>query len=142
MTQTVEFKQKSHLQQALLDPAWRTLNADTLTGRWLNTNPGTPGLLELLIKLDGHLFKVGAVAAGDNTRIEWPLTDAKALANLEEEAGQRAVALALTFDLGFMTVESHIRVNKGILVVVLFHTFLDNSGRANYVNREFFYRHS
>jgi hypothetical protein len=25
-------------------------------------------------------------------------------------------------------------------VIVVFHTFLDDSGRSNYVNREFFYR--
>ena len=62
------------------------------------------------------------------------------MANLEEEAGQRAVALAATFDFGFMSVESYLRVNKGVLVIVGYYTFLDDSGRSDYVNREFFYR--
>jgi hypothetical protein len=62
------------------------------------------------------------------------------LANLEEEAGQRAVALAADFDLGFMRAETYLRVNKGVLVIVLFVTFRDDSGRSNYLNREFFYR--
>jgi hypothetical protein len=65
---------------------------------------------------------------------------AKALANLEEEAGQRAIALAATFDFGFMTAETYFRVNKGVMVIVLYVTFGDDSGRSNYVNREFFYR--
>jgi hypothetical protein len=62
------------------------------------------------------------------------------LANLEEEAGQRTGALMATFEFGFMRAETHIRINKGVLVVVLFATFLDDSGRSNYLNREFFYR--
>jgi hypothetical protein len=62
------------------------------------------------------------------------------MANLEEEAGQRAVALAATFDFGFMRVESYLRVNKGVLVIVAYHMFLDGSGRSDYVNREFFHR--
>jgi len=65
---------------------------------------------------------------------------ATALANLEEEAGQRAVALSADFDLRFMRAETYLRVNKGVLVIVLFVTFQDNSGRSNYLNREFFYR--
>ena len=59
---------------------------------------------------------------------------------MEEEAGQRAVALAPVFDHGFMRAETYIRVNKGVLVIVLFNTFTDDSGRSSYINREFFYR--
>jgi len=62
------------------------------------------------------------------------------LANLEEEAGQKAVAIAANFDLGFMTAETHLRVNKGVLVIVLVVTFRDDSGRSDYINREFYYK--
>jgi hypothetical protein len=48
--------------------------------------------------------------------------------------------LAAGFDFGFMRSEVYIRVNKGVLVIVLFNTFQDDSGRTNYLNREFFYR--
>jgi hypothetical protein len=140
MTQTLEFKQNSHLHAQLLEPAWRTLNAGKLTGRWLNTDPVTQGLAQIVIKQDGDQFQVSAVGVGADAGIAWPKTTAEALANLEEEAGQRAVALAVTFDFGFMRAEAHIRVNKGVLVIVVYHTFLDDSGRSNYVNREFFYR--
>jgi len=135
-----QFKQNSHLHPSLLEPEWRTLGAAKLTGRWLNTDPETRGLAELLIEQNGGQFSVGAIAVGAGGPIAWPRTAAKALANLEEEAGQRAVALAVTFNFGYMRAQAHIRVNKGVLVIVLFHTFPDDSGRSNYVNREFFYR--
>jgi hypothetical protein len=48
--------------------------------------------------------------------------------------------MTATFDFGFMRADAHIRINKGVFVIVLFATFLDDSGRANYLNREFFYR--
>jgi hypothetical protein len=39
-----------------------------------------------------------------------------------------------------MKAETYIRVNKGVLVIVLFISFRDGSKRSDYVNREFFYR--
>ena len=80
------------------------------------------------------------VGVGAEAPIQWPMATAKAFANLEEEAGQRTIALKADFELGFMTAETYFRVNKGVLVIVLYITFRDNSGRSNYVNREFFYQ--
>jgi hypothetical protein len=140
MTRPFEFRQSGHLDPALTDPAARTLNADKLTGRWANTNRETRGIAEIAIEQDGERFSVSAAGVGADGPVAWPKTEATALANLEEEAGQRAVALAATFDFGFMRAETYFRVNKGVLVIVLFNTFRDGSGRSNYVNREFFYR--
>ncbi|MBC7909846.1 MAG: hypothetical protein H7Y30_05055 [Pyrinomonadaceae bacterium] len=140
MTQPFAFKQSGHLHPALTDPAAKTLNADKLIGRWLNANRETQGIAEIRVEQDGEQFSVSILGVGADGLIEWPQTGARALANLEEEAGQRAVALAATFDFGFMRAETHLRVNKGVLVIVLFITFSDDSGRANYVNREFYYR--
>jgi hypothetical protein len=140
MTQTFEFKQSGHLNPALVDPSARALNADKLTGRWTNTNRETRGVAEITIGESGGRFVVRVFGVGADGPIEWPEAEATALANLEEEAGQRAVALAVNFDFGFMRAETYLRVNKGVLVIVLFNTFMDASGRASYVNREFFYR--
>ena len=140
MTQTFEFKQSGDLDPALSDPATRTLSADKLVGRWANTDTGTKGLYEIVIEQEGDVFVVSAVGVGESGPIEWPKTEAVALANLEEEAGQRTLALAATFDFGFMRAETYLRVNKGVLVIVLFNVFTDDSGRSNYVNREFYYR--
>ena len=134
------FKQNSDLHAALSDPATKTLNASQLVGRWLNTDPGTAGIAEIVIERDGEGFMVSALGAGDDGRIIWPRTKAEVFANLEEEAGQRAVALGVTFDFDFMRAETYLRVNKGVLVIVLFNVFLDESGRSNYIKREFYYR--
>lgn len=139
MTQSLEFKQSGHLNPELSDPSAGTLGADKVTGRWLNTNRQTQGIAECTIEKDGDLFNVSIVGVGADGPISWPIARTKALANLEEEAGQRAFALAPVFDFGFMTTETYIRVNKGVLVIVVFNSFQDDSGRSNYVNREFFY---
>lgn len=139
MQQTFEFKQSSHLHPALSDPS-TDLNADKLLGRWVNTNRDTLGISECTVKKEEGRVSVSVVGVGEEGPIEWPVVEADVLANLEEEAGQRAVALAANFDFGFMTAETYIRVNKGVLVIVLFARFRDDSGRSSYVNREFFYR--
>ena len=57
---------------------------------------------------------------------------------LEEEWTPKATGR--DFDFPFMRAETHLRVNKGVLVIVLFVKFRDDSGRSSYVNREFFHR--
>jgi hypothetical protein len=140
MSQHVDFKQSGHLNPALYDPATKTLRTDSLTGRWVNTNRETQGIAECFIEQEGDKFSVSGVAVGADGPIVWPATKARVFANLEEEAGQRALALAVTFDFGFWRAEAYLRVNKGVLVIVLFNTFQDNTARSNYVTREFFYR--
>ena len=137
---SVAFKQTSHLEPALTDPATRTLNVEGLLGQWRNTNPKTSGISEIVIAREGTRFVVSIVGVGRNGPIYWPPAEGVALANLEEEAGQKAVAIAANFNLGFMTAETHLRVNKGVLVIVLVVSFRDDSGRSDYINREFFYR--
>jgi hypothetical protein len=136
----LQFRQNSHLHPDLNDPGAATCNADKLLGRWINTNWETRGIAECTVARDGDDFAVSIVGAGQNGTIQWPTAKATPLANLEEEAGQRTMALTATFDLGFMRADTHMRINKGVFVIVLFVTFLDDSGRANYLNREFFYR--
>ena len=140
MIETFEFKQSGDLEPALSDPATRRLSADKLLGRWVNTNPATRGIATIVIEQDGEYFNVAIQGVGADGPVAWPRVRATALANLEEEAGQRAVALAADFDLGFMSAATYLRVNKGVLVIVIFVTFNDDSGRSNYLNREFFYR--
>ena len=136
MTQ-VAFKQNSHLNPEL--HGGQTANLEKLLGRWLNTNRDTRGISECTIARDGDQIKVSIIGVGEDGPIAWPTVAAHALANLEEEAGQRTGALMATFEFGFMHADTHIRINKGVLVIVLFATFLDGSGRSNYLNREFFY---
>lgn len=138
MTQ-LDFRQKSHLHPDLLDPVAANLDDDKLLGRWINTNRETRGIRECTVARDDDGISVTITGAGEDGPLRWPTARATPLANLEEEAGQRTMALTATFDLGFMRADTHLRINKGVFVIVLFATFLDDSGRANYLNREFFY---
>src|ERR1044071_190637 len=115
-------------------------NPASLSGRWLNTNRDTRGISECTVTQDGEGITVSITAVGDNEPVRWPVARATILANLEEEAGQRTIALLAKFNLGYMIADTHVRVNKGVLVIVLYVTFHDDSGRSNYLNREFFYR--
>ena len=139
MTQ-LQFKLASHLDPALIDSAARKIDAAGLAGRWVNTNHETRGISELTVEHDGQNFSVSLVGVGAAGPIDWPLDEVETFANLEEEGGQRAVALVANVNFGFMASEIQIRVNKGVLVIVLFNTFRDGSGRSNYVTREFFNR--
>ena len=140
MTKNLEFKQIRDLDPALIEADVQTMNVDRLTGRWLNTDRNTRGLSEITIGQTGEQFSVRAVGVGTDDAIDWVATSVRPLANLEEEAGQRGITLVADFDFGFMSAETYLRVNKGVLVIVEFNTFRDQSGRTNYVNREFFYR--
>lgn len=140
MTPILAFKQNTDLNPALADSAKGQLSGEKLLGRWENTNRETKGIAECVIAENGELFNVSIVGVGPDGPIDWPKTTATTLRNLDEEAGQRTVALAANFDFDFMRAETHIRVNRGVLVIVLFITFQDESGRSPYVNREFFCR--
>lgn len=140
MTRPNDFKQLGDLDAALADRSALTLGLDKLLGRWVNTNAETRGVAEFVIEHDGSRFSVRAYGVGDGGTINWPETEAVALANVGEEGGQRTIILAATFDFGFMRTETQIRVNKGVLVLVFFNTFLDGGGRSDYVSREFFHR--
>ena len=115
-------------------------NTASLSGRWLNTNRDTRGISECTVVQDGEGITVSITEVGNNEPVRWPTARATVLANLEEEAGQRTIALLAKYDLSYMTADTHVRVNKGVLVIVLYVTFHDRSGRSNYLNREFLYR--
>jgi len=136
----LEFKQLSHLDSGLTNPTIRTLRANDLTGPWVNTNRETKGIAECRIERQGERFVISLAGVGAKDLIEWPRVEGKLLANLDEEGGQRAVAVTATFEFSFMKAETYIRLNRGVLVIVFYVTFLDNSGRSNYVTREFFSR--
>ena len=140
MTENLEFKQIRDLDQALIEADVQTMNVDRITGRWKNTDRHTRGLSEITIEQTGEQFSVSALGVGADGPIAWRAKRVRPLANLEEEAGQRGITLVADFDFGFMSAETYLRINKGVLVIVLFTTFTDQSGRTGYVTREFFYR--
>ncbi len=114
-------------------------DASAFLGYWKNTNPHTSGVIELAIEPadTGLSIRIWGAAADD--RVDWGVQRAEAFACVEENAVQ-AASLYATYDFGFMTTELQLRLNKGILPLMSFSVFRDDSGRSNYYAREFFYR--
>ena len=112
--------------------------ADALVGSWLNTKPETTGFTRALIERDDDRVTLRIFGAGKDGAIDWGPVDAEIFANVEED-GVPTSALYASYDLGFMETELQIRNNRGVLVIAQFTRFKDDSGRANWVDREFFY---
>ena len=114
-------------------------DANSFLGHWKNTNPHTFGILELAIELADTGLSIRIWGAAVGVRVDWGVQQAEAFACVEENAVQ-AASLYATYNFGFMTTELQLRLNKGILPLMSFSVFHDDSGRSNYHTREFFYR--
>jgi len=113
---------------------------DAILGRWVNTNPQAASLVEIRIE-DGAAGPILQVfGSGEDGPIDWGKVEGELFANVEEEDSIHTVALFAHYDHGFMVTDFQIRPNKGVLVAVHFNVFKDDSGRFNYVARDFFHR--
>jgi hypothetical protein len=134
-----------------------------LINRWRNTDADTKGISEVTLTLrDGQLY-IHAVAAGADGHVDWGEVPVILHADLSVTGGGRGTvepmteggptphyadlsatdggpSFLATYHHGFMQVHLQGRFNIGILPIVFFNEFLDDSGRADYVQREVFVR--
>ncbi|MBV9927199.1 MAG: hypothetical protein JOZ96_19435 [Acidobacteria bacterium] len=114
------------------------LDIAPLVGTWVNTKKDTGGFVRLAIaEREGRLF-LRAFAADTPELCDWGEVEAFAYAN--NVASHKAVALSAFLDAGFAEVAFQGNLNLGLLVLVTFNRFKHDGERANYINREFFYR--
>ena len=134
-----------------------------LLSRWSNTDQTSRGITELSCQFRDGQLQVGAVAVGPEGPIDWGEVAATLYTDISVTGGGRAAVAAVTdgrptphyadisvtdlgpafwvtYDHGFQRVHVQARINLGVLVVVVFTEFTDDSGRADYVHREFFIR--
>ena len=112
---------------------------DRLLGTWTNSNAESRGFERLVIDRADAGMGLRAFGIGDDGPVDWGRVRADVFANLEDE-GVTGTALYARYDLGYMEVEIQLRLPKGLLVITHFAKFKDDSGRTNWVDREFFYR--
>ena len=118
-------------QRARIDPG-------IFVGNWTTTNQQTQGIARLIVRdLDGHLL-VQAFGATPPSLCDWGEAPAAVFADGPDSLAPRA--FTARFDLGFKEVSLQAKVKKGVLVVANFNRFRDESGRAPFFSREFFYR--
>jgi hypothetical protein len=151
MTMTLSCARGDDRLPMLLEP----IDPERLVNRWRNTDAGTPGIGEVVLaQRDGQLT-IRCLAAGG---VDWGEAPVVLHADLSVTGGARGVlpppvphfadlsatdggpAFLATYDHGFMRVHLQGRFNIGILPIVFFTEFLDDSGRADYVMREVFVR--
>ncbi len=114
----------------------RGVDMSNLTGHWTNTNPETSGITKFdLVARDGGYY-LRASGAG---RAE-PWSEVEVTPHSYDVNGGPAVAFRAEIDLGFSEVTLAVNENKGLLIIASLHRFKDDSARAAYFKREFFYR--
>lgn len=110
-----------------------------LLGTWDALAPAvTKGIAALEITADGDEVLVGAQGVGADGPVDWGRTRAELYADAHYL--DNAPAFLATFDHGYMRVHLQARINRGCLVVCVFTTFTDDSGRSDYFVRECFGR--
>lgn len=108
-----------------------------LTGTWVNFDEGTTGIVRLEIQVRDGELRVRAWGSGAPAAHDWgevagePFTDGVAL--------RTAVAFRARCDLGFARVMLACYLNKRLLVVDAYSSFVDGSGRASCFQRDHFY---
>jgi len=116
----------------------RSLDVSPLVGTWVNTKKDTTGFARLVIaEREGRLF-LRALAASTPELCDWG--EVEAFAYGESVDAHKAHAVSAFLDAGFAEVAFQGNLNLGLLVLVTFNRFAGGGERANYINREFFYR--
>lgn len=118
-----------------------TLLAEPYLGLWLNTDPATKRVRKLLIETHGTDLSIQLWGASEDGLVDWGIRPAEAYVCTEEN-GVEAASVFASYDFGFMCCDLQLRLNKGILPMMSWSRFRDDSGRSNTYVREFFYRAS
>jgi len=114
------------------------LDCSLLVKTWTNTNEDTRGITRVTVAdRRGSLWVRIEGAGGDSPR-DWGEAQVEAVYGAAPES-RIPMSFNATFDLGSMRSHVQANVNQGLLVMVTFNSFTDDSGRADYFSREFFH---
>lgn len=119
-------------------PPGGALDPAPLAGIWFATDEQTAGVVRLELRPNAGRLLVRAFGTDELEPYEWG--EAEAATYGADVTAVDAVAFSAVFDFGFLVTILAGRLGKGILVLDMFNTFVDASGRPNYAGREFFHR--
>ena len=114
------------------------ISPEPLLGTWLNTNDATQGIVRAVLTASGSEIELQIVAAGDPGTCDWGRTGARLFS--ADTSSAEAMAFSAFYDFEFMETRLQAHVRQGVLIIAKFDRFKDNSGRSNYLSKEFFYR--
>jgi hypothetical protein len=109
-----------------------------LLGTWINTNRNASGIPKVVIELKEGTVWVRVFGAGESEAHDWG--EVQAGVYTDGVGLHQATSFTTFYDFGFMDVRLQTYLAKGVLVIVSYTQFKDDSGRTNYFGKEFFYR--
>ncbi|HYH08124.1 MAG TPA: hypothetical protein VEK11_13790 [Thermoanaerobaculia bacterium] len=113
-------------------------NPTMLTGTWVNTNPRSRGIVSMEGRIDGNLLRIRIRGAAENDTVDWGETAAAVYHERNDEGLEQPFVASYDFGTTRVALQGFLR--QGVLVILAFTKFDDDSGRANYFSKEFFYR--
>lgn len=103
---------------------------DAFLGTWVNIDPETGGLTQLVISTTDEGWQVHAWGSCEPTDCDWSTVPLHLIgSSVLDQTFERAFA---TWDPGFVTMHLMMRLDGDQLVVEDIHIFKDESGRSNY----------
>jgi hypothetical protein len=107
-----------------------------LLGVWVNSNPETQGIARMVMSESGGRLSLRVQAVGPDGLIDWGETDVRVFSS--SPSSRAGVGFACRYDFGFAETRLQAMILKGLVVLAQFHTFKDDSGRADFFVREYF----
>ena len=109
-----------------------------LLGTWHNTKKESPNVKVAKFMIEDGELKIQAFGACEPTLCDWGKTTCFVFSDSIDSPV--VTGLTANYDFGFKSTQIAGNIKQGILVLQVYNTFKDNSGRANYFSREFYYR--
>ena len=117
-------------------PAAGEVNLSAFTGLWVNSNPETNGIARMLMSEAGGRLSVRVYAIGPDGLLDWGEAAAEVFSS--SPSSRAGAGFTSLYDFGFAETRLQGMILKGLLVLAQFHSFKDDSGRADYFVREYF----
>jgi hypothetical protein len=112
------------------------IDPKSLIGHWINSNPDTNSIARINITEANGKLQLQVLAVGPDGLIDWGIAPAEVFA--PNPASSTGAGFTCTYDFGFAEARFQAMIMKGLLVLAQFHTFKDDSNRANYFLREYY----
>ncbi len=123
----------------LVEPPARTeepMNLSAFAGTWVNSNADTMSIARLVISESGGKLFLRVYAIGPEGVIDWGAREIKIFTSSPSSRQPAGFTCGYDFDFAETTLQGMIM--KGLLVLAQFHSFKDESRRADYFVREYF----
>jgi hypothetical protein len=112
------------------------LDLSALPGIWVNSNPDTNGIARLVMSESNGDLSLQVYAIGPDGLIDWGTAEVAVFT--PSPSSRVAAGFTCLYDFGFAETQLQGMITKGLLVLAQFHSFKDDSRRADYFVREYF----